>query len=286
MISFYHPSTSTFVVSSDFYLQGTSTWLDRQCVSMCILWSVEINDGDIFVNWSNYLCFVVSSLSSMSLLLSDTHFSDVVVVFMLYWRPSVTGQVVSAYGPLKVLFMSFGEMRIGMPIWCPSIIVSMRWCVRHGMLIDVIRSQWSLIVGRTKCHSTIIYIPITILRGESIWRMYDGDYINRLKSRYGEKSCCYLCVPFFMPSFLPLSLLSLNNNTFGINGARQTSSNTTINRYYSYIIAKNGFTFKPLSFLFHTVPGHLLDVLAFITGKPRMYVTHILITIPKSSHPL
>lgn len=83
----------------------------------------------------------------------------------------------------------------------------------------------------------------------------------------------------FFPSFYPFYLLIIIHLELMVHVKhRQTSSNTTINRYYSYIIAKNGFTFKPLSFLFHTVPGHLLDVLAFITGKPRMYVTHILIT--------
>uniref|UniRef100_A0A336LUX5 Fatty acyl-CoA reductase n=1 Tax=Culicoides sonorensis TaxID=179676 RepID=A0A336LUX5_CULSO len=43
--------------------------------------------------------------------------------------------------------------------------------------------------------------------------------------------------------------------------------------YYSYIIAKNSYTFKPLSFLFHTVPGYFLDGLAFLAGKPRIYTS-------------
>lgn len=40
--------------------------------------------------------------------------------------------------------------------------------------------------------------------------------------------------------------------------------------YYSYTITKSEVAFKTLSFLYHTIPGYCLDILAFITGKPMV----------------
>lgn len=40
--------------------------------------------------------------------------------------------------------------------------------------------------------------------------------------------------------------------------------------YYSYTIQKSAIGFKTLSFLYHTIPGYCLDILAFVTRKPMV----------------
>lgn len=98
--------------------------------------------------------------------------------------------------------------------------------------------------------------------------MYEEDYINHWKSHYGEMMLVVLFL-YFAHTHTLFPFFITRKNTFEVNDARQIFT-TNINRYYSYIIAKHSYTFKPLSFLFHTVPGHLLDFLALLTGKPRM----------------
>lgn len=42
-------------------------------------------------------------------------------------------------------------------------------------------------------------------------------------------------------------------------------------RYYSYFIVRSKVAFKILNFIYHTIPGCLMDLVAFVCGKKMIY---------------